>query len=309
MSPCRLQHLQSVARLRRQKGALGRPLEDLRCRVGLQQPALQAIEVHTHRARPEHLFQLGLVDQDAQAGIELVAQRGQLRENAEADFQGADDRAVRVVIGAQRGDGAIADAVPANVQAGGHPAMVQRLVEQQTVIGHRIAEGLGVLHAQQGDAGLAPIDVQLQGLVALQRLPGGCQLAGQARADTLQLLAIPRRPPTQDPVRQAHQAQHVGIGRQHRGIQPTLLQQALLRTLHSQRLQLALILILQLQDRLAGLIVVECQPAEQQGQHQAAHAQQQAWPSSTGSTVRRESGHGTGGQVVTATTGKVVAKC
>ena len=97
--------------------------------MGLQQPARQAVEAYADGLRPEDLLQLGLVDQNAQPGIELLAQAGKLGEDAETDLQGADDWAVRLVAGPQRGDGAVADAVPANVQPGGHLPLMQRRIE------------------------------------------------------------------------------------------------------------------------------------------------------------------------------------
>src|SRR5690606_7177885 len=99
-APFGFQQLQPVARTWRQQRALGRPMENLRRRVGLQQPALQAFVADTCRTRPEDLFQFCLVEQDPQSCIVLVAEYGKLGENAETDLQGTNDRAVRAVASA-----------------------------------------------------------------------------------------------------------------------------------------------------------------------------------------------------------------
>src|SRR5690606_65309 len=99
-APFGFQQLQPVARTWRQQRALGRPMENLRRRVGLQQPALQTVEADTYGTRPEDFFQFFLVEQNPQSCIELVAQHGKLGENAKTDLQSTNDRAVRAVASA-----------------------------------------------------------------------------------------------------------------------------------------------------------------------------------------------------------------
>src|SRR5690606_3032786 len=90
------------------------------------------------------------------------------------------------------------------------------------------------------------------------------------------------------------------------GKQTTLLQQMLLCALHSQRLQLALVLVLQGQERLTGLVIVQRKAAEQQGQQQAANAKEPAWIGRTGSAGY---GHGAVGKVWKNCASRVMAKC
>lgn len=159
------------------------------------------------------------------------------------------------------------------------------------MIGNRITEGFGVLHAQQGDAGLAPVNLQLQRLMVAQCFPGRRQRLYQVLANRLQVCSIPRSSLAQSSIGLAYQTQYFGFCRQGRCNQFALLAQVLLRTLDRQCLQLALVFVLQLQHRIACNVVVKRQAAEEHGQQQAAKTEKPAWIGGAGSTG---DGHGTG---------------
>ena len=132
--------------------------------------------------------------------------------------------------------------------------------------------------------------MQLQRAVALQRLPGGRQLSKQSLADGLQLRIVHGRALTQVPVGLAYQVQDFRIGCEGLGEQLALLQQMPLGALHRQCLELSLVLVLQVEDRIASPIVVQCQAGEQQGQQQAADTEEPAWAGGAG---RKDLRHGT----------------
>ncbi len=72
----RLKHAQGLSCFGGREFLLLGPLQDLRCRVAIEQPAAELLELDADRACPEHFLQLDAVDQQTQTGIQLLAEFG-----------------------------------------------------------------------------------------------------------------------------------------------------------------------------------------------------------------------------------------
>ncbi|EXF43404.1 hypothetical protein BAY1663_04195 [Pseudomonas sp. BAY1663] len=151
-APVGLQQAQRHAALRFGQHVHLRPVQDLRGREADQQPVAVAAQAHAARRVDPRGAQCLLVDDQGEAGGQLVAEVVQLRQRVVADLQRTDERTAGLVGGVQRDDGTAAGTELVDFQPGLHDTFRQCPVQQRPLGRRRIAEGVGALHAQDGDA-------------------------------------------------------------------------------------------------------------------------------------------------------------
>ena len=115
--------------------------------MAVQQPVAEPRQVYAGGALLEHRLEPGAIDDQREPGSQLFGEERQLGQHVEADLESADDRTVRVVAGAQRFDGAVAEPMRPDIEAQSWLAMMQRGVQQRTQVCHGIAIGFRIMHA------------------------------------------------------------------------------------------------------------------------------------------------------------------
>ncbi|WP_437421793.1 hypothetical protein [Stutzerimonas chloritidismutans] len=178
----------------------------------------------------------------------------------------------------------------ADIQPGDDLTLGQRAVEQRSAVGHGVAIGVDVVHADQGDAGLAPVNLQLQRAIGRHGGPGRGERADQLCADAPKARAVPLGTGIDGPVSLADQPQGLRARAQCCRQYPRTLLEPPLRAAQRQRLQLALLLDLQRLERAACAVVIDGQPTKQQRQQEAADAQNPARVGGAGHRFHRERG-------------------